>query len=108
MQKTSKIRPDDLAAISERLRALRATTGLSQQAFAAEFGFSYSQWANFESEKNRIGIDAALVLTTGRLRVPLDWIYLGQEDWLPAGLRDKIKIALENPAPRRAPRKKSA
>lgn len=90
MPKTSKIRPEDVAAIAARLKALRAATGLSQEAFAKQVGLGYKQWGNFESASGRIGLDAALTLTR-ELKVPLDWIYLGEEAWLPAGLRDKIR-----------------
>ncbi len=88
--------PASLEAIAKRLRALRATTGLSQQKFAERYGLGYSQWANFESARQRIGIDAALTLAQ-EMRVPLDWVYLGQEAWLPAELRDKIHAAMEDP-----------
>jgi len=90
MPKTSKIRAEDVAAIAARLKALRAATGLSQEAFAKQVGLGYKQWGNFESASGRIGLDAALTLTR-ELKVPLDWIYLGEEAWLPAGLRDKIR-----------------
>lgn len=99
MPKTSKVRQVDVAAIAMRLRALRATIGLSQEAFARRVGLGYKQWGNFEAATGRIGIDAALTLTR-ELRVPLDWIYLGEEAWLPAGLRDQIREKLaEQQAP---------
>lgn len=93
MPKTSKIRPEDVAAIAERLKALRASTGMSQEAFAKHVGLGYKQWGNFESAKGRIGLDAALTLAR-ELKVPLDWIYLGEEAWLPAALRDAIRREL--------------
>lgn len=86
------IRPEDVSAIAERLRALRATTGLSQQKFADSVGLGYSQWANFESARNRIGLDAALTLVR-KMGVSLDWIYTGQEAWLPGPLRDQLRQA---------------
>lgn len=89
-------RPESLEAIASRMRALRATTGLSQQKFAERYGLGASQWANFETAQKRIGIDAALTLAR-EMRVPLDWIYLGQEAWLPAGLRDQIRAAMDDP-----------
>ena len=92
MPKQSKIRPEDVASIARRLKALRISTGLSQEAFAAKVGLGYKQWGNFEAATGRIGLDAALVLQR-ELKVPLDWIYLGEEAWLPSGLRDKIREA---------------
>jgi transcriptional regulator with XRE-family HTH domain len=112
MPKTTKIRPEDVSAIAQRLRALRATTKLSQEAFAKRVGLGYKQWGNFEAATGRIGLDAAMTLTR-ELKVPLDWIYLGEEAWLPAGLRDEIRRELATlqaeqkpqPAPERSVRK---
>lgn len=78
-----------MQAMAHRLLALRVSTGLSQSEFAKEYGFSQTQWSNFERAVGRIGIDAALVLNQ-RLKAPLDWIYTGETAWLPAGLRDRI------------------
>jgi transcriptional regulator with XRE-family HTH domain len=90
MSAPKNARPEDLDAIANRLRLLRATTGLSQHKFTEWIGLGYSQWANFEAAKGRIGLDAALTLTR-KMGVSLDWIYLGQEAWLPAQLRDRIR-----------------
>jgi transcriptional regulator with XRE-family HTH domain len=104
MPREPKKRPEDVVAIAQRMRALRATTGLSQQAFAEKYGLGYTQWGNIEAARGRIGIDAALVLAR-ELHVPLDWIYLGEERWLYAGLRDQIREKMENPeTPSRAKR----
>ncbi|WP_336489718.1 helix-turn-helix domain-containing protein [Methylobacterium nigriterrae] len=92
MLRESHLTPDALAAMAERLRNLRATTGLSQQKFATSFGLGHSQWANFESAKHRIGIDAALTLRR-EMGVPLDWIYLGDTACLPAALKDELRKA---------------
>lgn len=89
MTRTAKVRPEDIKAIAARLKALRATTGLSQEAFAASVGLGSKAWANFEAAGGRIGIDAALCLTR-EMNVPLDWIYIGQRAMLPADLRDKL------------------
>lgn len=78
-------RPEALPAIAARLRLLRATTGLSQQKFAARVGLGYQQWGNFEAAHGRIGIDAALTLCRA-MPVTLDWIYRGIEDGLKVGL----------------------
>lgn len=101
-----KIHPASQEAQAQRLRALRQTTGLSQQRFADDMGLGYSQWANFETGTHRIGLDAALTLTR-KMRVPLDWIYLGEAAWLPSDLRKAIEFALANPAPRKPPRRKA-
>ena len=104
MPKVSKVRQEDVLAIAARLRALRATTGLSQRAFAESVGLEYKQWGNFESAVGRIGIDAALTLTR-ELRVPLDWIYLGEEAWLSANLRDQLRAVAADLEPSSDPKR---
>jgi transcriptional regulator with XRE-family HTH domain len=94
--------PSSREAQIQRLRALRQTTGLSQQRFAESVGLTYQQWSNFEAGAGRIGIDAAITLAK-RMRVPLDWIYLGETAWLPAALKQAIDEALANPSPQKPP-----
>lgn len=90
MAKPIGTRPEDLAAQAQRLRELRATTGLSQEKFSASVGLGYGQWSNFESARQRIGIDAALTLAR-KMFVSLDWIYTGGGfQYLPPDLRDKL------------------
>ncbi|ACL61082.1 helix-turn-helix domain-containing protein [Methylobacterium nodulans] len=90
----SHVRPEDVRAISARLRALRKTTGLSQEKFAARCGLGYKQWGNFEAEEGRIGIDAAIALVK-EFGVTLDWIYLGHPYRMPAELLEQIRAAAE-------------
>ena len=71
------------------MRALRKTTGMSQVAFAAEYGFTPTQWSNIETGISRISVDAAMILQK-RFRIPLDWVYLGETAWLPGGIRDAL------------------
>ena len=92
MGRTSKVRPEDVSAIARRLRALRSTTGLSQEKFAARCGLGYKQWGNFEGEAGRIGLDAALALVR-EFGVTLDWIYLGHPYRMPAELLEQIRSA---------------
>jgi transcriptional regulator with XRE-family HTH domain len=106
MPQTANQRPEENGAIGARLRALRQTTGLSQAEFAEKLGLTESQWGNFETGHTRIGLDPALALVR-EMRVPLDWIYLGEVAWLPSDLRAKIEYAMENPRQRR-PRKAGA
>ena len=98
MTKTSQIRPEDVVAQAQRLRELRATTGLSQEKFAESVGLGYGQWSNFESARQRIGIDAALTLTR-KMFVSLDWIYTGNGmQYLPPDLREALRRVQETEA----------
>jgi transcriptional regulator with XRE-family HTH domain len=105
MPRQSKIEQADIAAISDRLRALRETTGMTQAQFAEHVGLNYKQWGNFEAAFSRIGIDAALQLVR-EMRVTLDWIYLADDRWLPKELATQIAHALANPTTKRASRRK--
>lgn len=92
MSRRPKAEPFGAEAMAARLRALRATTGLSQQKFAEECGLGYKQWGNFETG-SRIGIDAALILVN-KYRITLDWIYLGNKDMMPNGLMRRIEAIM--------------
>ncbi len=83
--KTELVQLDEMA---KRLRALRDTTGLSQERFAEKYGLGYKQWGNFETG-SRIGLDAALTLVH-EFRVTLDWIYLGDDSMMPTKLMREI------------------
>lgn len=89
MAKATKIHAADIQAMADRLRALRLVTGKTQAEFAAAYGFTQTQWANFEAGAGRISIDAALALKDNFL-VPLDWIYTGETAWLPSGLKEAM------------------
>ncbi len=80
----------------ERLRALRATTGLSQEAFANEVGLNYKQWGNFEAG-SRIGLDAAITLVRKK-HVTLDWIYFGDDGSLRKDVAKAIESKMQKPA----------
>ncbi|WP_336492273.1 hypothetical protein [Methylobacterium nigriterrae] len=48
-------------------------------------------------------VDTAAIVLARMVRVPLDWIYLGEEAWLPAELRDKLREAAQADANQEAP-----
>lgn len=92
---SSKPTHGEMLRMAVRLRALRATTGLNQRAFAAAYGFGNVQWAMFENAAGRISIDAAILLAR-QFHVSLDWIYFGGSERIPVGLRDQIDDIIEN------------
>lgn len=76
------------------MRALRATTGLSQRKFAAEYKLGVSQWTQIE-QGNRIGIDAAINLVR-EFGLTLDWIYLGDRSRMPRDLLAEIDAKMDD------------
>jgi transcriptional regulator with XRE-family HTH domain len=81
--------PTSKASISERLRLLRKALGHTQVTMGKLAGASANAWQNYETEINRISLDAALALcaSTG---LTLDWIYRGRIESLPKELAEKI------------------
>ena len=68
--------PNSDAARADRMRRLRQLYGPTQVAFCRRYGFSLSQWANFEAGKP-VGHKAGMQLIASIPDLSLDWIYLG-------------------------------
>ena len=68
--------PNSDASRADRMRRLRQLYGPTQVAFCRRYGFSYSQWANFEAGKP-VSHKAAMQLVEQIPDLSLDWIYLG-------------------------------
>jgi transcriptional regulator with XRE-family HTH domain len=101
MSRQPKLRPEDAAEISRRMRAVRAITGLSQEKFAKRYGFGKSQWTQAEGG-HRLGIDGAIRLVQ-EMRLTLDWIYLGDPAMMPSDTLDAIRLKMaELDLPRKA------
>jgi transcriptional regulator with XRE-family HTH domain len=83
------VKPDSDAARADRMRRLRTLYGPTQVAFCRRYGFSYSQWANFESGKP-VGHKAAMQLIASIPDLSLDWIYLGSIAGLSIGMAQKL------------------
>jgi transcriptional regulator with XRE-family HTH domain len=85
-----EVRPDSVAAISSRLRALRLSSGLPQNRFAETASITPPAWNNYEKGTSRISLDAALKLC-GVTGASLDWIYRGIESTLPVSLAERLR-----------------
>src|SRR5580704_13076891 len=88
----TRANPLSVEAIAHRLRATRETTGLTQSQFADRAGIARDIYNEWESAKDRPGLDEAM-----RLRavygVTLDWIYLGDGSRLPKRLPSESHIS---------------
>lgn len=107
----------DPDGIKARMKAIRLCFGAkmgfrNQTEFAAWVGISRNAWSNYEAAGWRPRLDEAqkVVALTG---VTLDWIYTGDERFLPVHLANDLRAALAAdqggaeppahiPAPRRA------
>ena len=82
-------RPRPYADIAERLRLIREIAGTDQKTFAADAGLGYSQYKNWETGSDRVGLDGALALRA-RYGLSLDYIYCGEVEALPFSLRQEV------------------
>ncbi|WIY24240.1 helix-turn-helix transcriptional regulator [Parasedimentitalea psychrophila] len=75
--------------IAQRLVWHRKLTGLTQLEYATKAGLKRAQLNNWENGDYRISVDGALALreTYG---MPLDFIYLGDQNALPMALRNAL------------------
>jgi transcriptional regulator with XRE-family HTH domain len=81
--------PNSDAARADRMRRLRQLYGPTQAAFCRRYGFSLSQWANFEAGKP-VGHKAGMQLIASIPDLSLDWIYLGSISGLSIGMARKL------------------
>jgi transcriptional regulator with XRE-family HTH domain len=81
--------PNSDAARADRMRRLRQLYGPTQVAFCRRYGFSLSQWANFEAGKP-VGHKAGMQLIASIPDLSLDWIYLGSISGLSIGMARKL------------------
>jgi DNA-binding XRE family transcriptional regulator len=90
-----RVRADTIPHIARRLRLLRVAIegdDLGAQArFCRTAGITTQAWNNYEKERGgRIGLDTAIKLVS-TYHVTLDWIYFGNESFMPHALVEKIR-----------------
>jgi len=91
-----RVDPAAIPEIARRLRLLRKAVADNITQLSIQTGITRSAWSNYENGLSRIGVDAAM-----KLRIygaTLDWIYFGDEEFLRAGLRERIKAEAEKEA----------
>lgn len=81
--------PNSSAARTERLKKLRQTFGLTQAAFCKRYGFTITQWSNFERGKP-LGFAAAQRLCQLIPGISLDWLYSGAIEGLSIGMARRL------------------
>lgn len=75
---------------AERMRRLRLATGCKTQTeFAKRFGFTVTQWSNFENG-SPVGANAAKRLVEKIPGITLDWIYNGSAAFLTMEMARKL------------------
>jgi transcriptional regulator with XRE-family HTH domain len=100
LETSVSLRPEKHRASAERMLRLRNTFGLTQAAFAKEFGFTTRQWSNYENGRP-VGHTAAMQLIEKIPGLSLDWIYRGRIE----GLSVAMAVALGERLPQTRPQK---
>ena len=77
------------AARARRLRRLRHEFGPTQVAFCKKYGFTVTQWSNFERGKP-LGFAAAQQLYFKIPGLSLDWFYSGCVEGLSIGMARRL------------------
>ena len=77
--------PSSPGARSKRLRRLRQEFGPTQVAFCRKYGFTVTQWSNFE-RGGPLGFAAAQQLYFKIPGLSLDWFYSGHVEGLTIGM----------------------
>jgi transcriptional regulator with XRE-family HTH domain len=75
--------------IARRLRRLRDVYGPSQTAFCRRYGFTNSQWSNYEAGSPP-SLAAGLQLVKRLDGLTLDWLYLGRTGGLTVEMTDRL------------------
>lgn len=75
--------------VANRLKIFRESLGVSQAELCRQTGFSSAQWAQYETAKRRISLEAALLLNR-TYGVTLDYIFLGDRSGLPMRIASKL------------------
>jgi len=75
--------------VGQRLRIARESTGMTQTAFAEEFGLTKDKMNHWERGRN-YPAPTFIIRIWERFRIPADWIYLGEV----AGVRHEMAESL--------------
>jgi DNA-binding transcriptional regulator YiaG len=81
--------PSSSAARGERMLRLRRVFGPTQAAFCQRYGFTVTQWSNFENGK-AVGHAAAMRLVQLIPGLSLNWIYFASIGDLSVGLARRL------------------
>ena len=89
--KAAAPKAQDEENMSERLLRLRVSLAGSQVEFCRQYGFTVSQWSNYENGRP-VGKAAAMKLVRRIHGLTLDWIYLGNSSGLTMEMARRLDV----------------
>lgn len=82
---------DDPKIVAKRLKNLREALGISTQvAFAKELGIEKNTYNPFEKGTRELTFETACLIRK-RFRIPIDWLFWGDDDELPYHVKVKLE-----------------
>lgn len=82
---------DDPKAIGKRLKHLRLALGFPTQiAFAEELGIEKNTYNPFEKGTRELSWETAKLIRK-RFKIPVDWLYWGEDDEIPYHVKVKLE-----------------
>ncbi|WP_239629832.1 helix-turn-helix transcriptional regulator [Bradyrhizobium sp. I71] len=82
---------DDPKTIAKRLKNLREALGFdSQVAFAKELGIGRNTYNPFEKGTRELTFETACLIRA-KFRIPIDWLFWGEDDELPYHIKVKLE-----------------
>ena len=82
---------DSPKVIGNRLKALRAALDIkTQTAFAEELGIEKNTYNPFETGKRELTFETACLIRK-KFKIPIDWLFWGDDDELPYHIKIKIE-----------------
>lgn len=85
-------------AVAERLIALQAEVGLTDEKIAEKIGVSRTAWTNWKNLENKPE-EEALVRLCHKYAVTMDWLYRGKTDQLPVAHAVRLTARLRGMNP---------
>lgn len=82
---------DDPKIVAKRLKNLREALGFkSQVAFAEELGMKRNTYNPFETGSRELTFEAACLIRK-KFKIPIDWLFWGEDDELPYHVKVKLE-----------------
>lgn len=88
---------DEPELIAKRLKNLRKALGFpSQIAFATELGIERNTYNPFETAQRPLTFETACLIRV-KFKIPIDWLFWGEDDQIPYHVKVKIEEARHQP-----------
>lgn len=89
---------DDPKIVAKRLKNLREALGISTQAaFANELGIERNTYNPFEKGARELTFETACLIRK-RFKIPIDWLFWGEDDEIPYHIKVKLEARRQSAA----------